>query len=69
MALVSLAQHYTRLGDDKYGCKQERLMMAGKMNTNIYCTREMAVCRFQPAFVKGGDKQNANVACNEVVSG
>ena len=68
MAIVSLALHYANLGDDKYGCTQERLMMGGSMNTNIYCTREMAVCRFQPAFVKGSDKQYANVACNEAVS-
>jgi hypothetical protein len=42
--------------------------MNGKMNTNVYCTREMAVCRFQPDFATGGNKQNANVACNETVS-
>lgn len=68
MAIVSLALHYAKMGDDKYGCRQERLMMSGKMNTNIYCTREMAVCSFLPGFVKGSDKQNANVACNEAVS-
>lgn len=42
--------------------------MSGKMNTNVYCTREMAACRFQPEFVTGRDKQNASVACNEAVS-
>ncbi|EUC31920.1 hypothetical protein COCCADRAFT_100038 [Bipolaris zeicola 26-R-13] len=65
MAIVSLALHYTKLGNDQWGCTQERLMMGGKMNTNVYCTREMAACRFQPGFVTGQDKQNASVACNE----
>lgn len=68
MAIVSLALHYTKLGNDQWGCTQERLMMSGKMNTNVYCTREMAACRFQPGFVTGQDKQNASVACNEAVS-
>jgi ABC-type multidrug transport system fused ATPase/permease subunit len=68
MAIVSLAMHYTKLGDDKYGCTQERLMMGGSFNTNIYCTREMAVCRFQPEFARGSDKQYSAVACNEAVT-
>lgn len=68
MAIVSVALHYTNLGDDEYGCTQERLMMGGSMNTNIYCTREMAVCQFEPKHVRGSDKQYANIACNEAVS-
>lgn len=67
-ALASIALHFTQKGNDQYGCSSERLMMGGKMNTNIYCTREMAACNFQPKYLKGTDRSNATVACNETVS-
>lgn len=38
------------------------------MNTNLYCTREMAACNFQPKVLKGKDRSNAAIACNEAVS-
>lgn len=43
-------------------------MMSGKLNTNKYCTREMAACNFQATYLKGSDKSNAAIACNETVS-
>jgi hypothetical protein len=38
------------------------------MNTNKYCTRQMAVCNFLPKFLEGSDRYIAEVACNETVS-
>lgn len=68
MAMVSLALHYTKQGNDKWGCTHERLMMSGKMNSNVYCTREMGACHYQPNFIRGSDKNNASIACSEAVS-
>jgi hypothetical protein len=68
-ALASIILHYTEKGDDQYGCRPERLMMTGKMNTNQYCTREVAACNYQPKYIQ--DKENLNqasIACNEAVS-
>jgi hypothetical protein len=42
-------------------------MMSGKMNTNQYCTREVAACNYQPKFIKK-NRQEASIACNEAVS-
>lgn len=67
-SLASLVLHYTRKGDDQFGCISETLMMSGKLNTNKYCTREMAACNFQATYLKGSDKSNAAIACNETVS-
>ncbi|KAH7389645.1 hypothetical protein DE146DRAFT_635349 [Phaeosphaeria sp. MPI-PUGE-AT-0046c] len=67
VSLASLVLHYTRKGDDDFGCISETLMMSGKLNTNKYCTREMAACNFQAAYLKGGDRSNASIACNETV--
>jgi hypothetical protein len=68
LAMVSLALHYTKEGDDQWGCTHERLMMSGSMNTNVYCTREMAACNYQPDFINDEEQGNASVACNEAVS-
>jgi hypothetical protein len=43
-------------------------MMSGKMNTNQYCTREMAACNYQPGFVPREDRENTSIACSEAVS-
>jgi hypothetical protein len=67
-ALSAVVLHYTKRGDDQWGCTSERLMMSGTMNTNIYCTREMATCNYQPGFIPKGDRENASVACIETVS-
>jgi Flp pilus assembly protein TadB len=67
-ALAALVLHYTEKGNDPYGCHSERLMMAGKMNTNKYCTREVAACSYQPKYIPRADRGNANLACNETVS-
>jgi hypothetical protein len=67
-ALAALVLHYTEKGNDPYGCTSERLMMGGKMNTNVYCTREMAACSYQPKYIPRADRGNANIACNETVS-
>lgn len=67
-ALASLVLHYTQKGDDAFGCKSETLMMTGKLNTNKECTREMAACNFLPKYLKGDDRSNAAIACNETVS-
>ncbi|KAF1922003.1 hypothetical protein BDU57DRAFT_584947 [Ampelomyces quisqualis] len=66
-ALGSLVLHYAQMGDDDFGCKSETLMMTGKLNTNKQCTREMAACNFLPEYLKGGDRSNAAIACNETV--
>jgi hypothetical protein len=66
-ALASLVLHYTKKGDDAFGCKSETLMMSGKLNTNKRCTREMAACNFLPKYLKGSDRDNAAIACNETV--
>ncbi|KAF1937301.1 hypothetical protein EJ02DRAFT_437955 [Clathrospora elynae] len=66
-AVASMVLHYTEKGNDQYSCSPQRLMMAGKMNTNQYCTREMAACSYQPKFLKAGDRGNAAIACNEIV--
>ncbi|KAF2849042.1 hypothetical protein T440DRAFT_144781 [Plenodomus tracheiphilus IPT5] len=66
-ALASIALHYTEKGDNQWGCTGERLMMGGKMNTNMYCTREMAACNFQPQYLRGDDRSNASIACNEAL--
>ncbi|KAH7084635.1 hypothetical protein BKA63DRAFT_499 [Paraphoma chrysanthemicola] len=67
VALASLAMHYSEKGSDQFGCDSETLMMAGKMNTNKECTREMAACNFLPRYVRGSDRSNAAIACNEAV--
>lgn len=66
-ALASIALHYTEKGNNQYGCTSERLMMGGKMNTNMYCTRETAACNFQPQYLRGNDRSNAAIACNEAL--
>jgi hypothetical protein len=66
-ALASIVLHYTEQGDDQYGCRPERLMMTGKMNTNQYCTREVAACTYQPKFIKKKHRETS-IACNEAVS-
>lgn len=66
-ALASIILQYAEKGDNQYGCHSERLMMGGKMNTNMYCTREMAACNFLSKYLKGHDRTNAAVACNEAV--
>ncbi|KAI8934339.1 hypothetical protein NX059_009075 [Plenodomus lindquistii] len=66
-ALASIVLHYTEKGDNQYGCTGERLMMGGKMNTNMYCTREMAACNFQPKYLRGNDRSDASIACNEAL--
>ena len=44
-------------------------MMTGKMNTNQYCTREVAACNYQPKYIQDKEKLNqASIACNEAVS-
>lgn len=67
-ALATFVLHYTKLGKNQYGCTAERLMMGGQLNTNMYCTREMAACKFQPKYLRAGDRSNAQIACNESVS-
>jgi len=67
-ALSAVVLHYTERGDDQWGCSSERLMMSGKLNTNQYCTREMAACNYQPGFVPRGDRENTSIACTEAVS-
>ena len=67
-ALAAIILHYTERGDDQWGCSSERLMMSGNMNTNQYCTREMAVCNYQSGFVPRGDRSNTSIACSEAVS-
>jgi hypothetical protein len=41
--------------------------MSGKLNTNKFCTREMAACNFLPKYASGVDRSNAAIACNETV--
>ncbi|KAH8696836.1 hypothetical protein GQ44DRAFT_124085 [Phaeosphaeriaceae sp. PMI808] len=70
-ALTSFALHFTKMGKDEYGCSPDTLMMNGKLNTNIYCTREMAACNFQSKNIKtiGNAYQGqVNQACNEAVA-
>ncbi|KAF2833435.1 hypothetical protein CC86DRAFT_389682 [Ophiobolus disseminans] len=67
-SLASLVLHYTMKGNDGYGCDSETLMMGGKLNTNKYCTREMAFCNFLPEWLEGDDRYNASIACNETVT-
>jgi hypothetical protein len=67
-ALSSLILHYTEKGSNEFGCNSERLMMAGKLNTNQFCTREMAACNFQSRYLTGSKKSLAGIACNEAVS-
>ncbi|CAN9419887.1 unnamed protein product [Alternaria alternata] len=67
-ALSAVVLHYTERGDDQWGCSSERLMMSGKLNTNQYCTREMAACNYQPGFVPRGDRENTSIACTEAVT-
>ncbi|KAI1584358.1 hypothetical protein PtrEW13061_008467, partial [Pyrenophora tritici-repentis] len=64
MALVSLILHYTKRGSDRWGCTSERAMMGGELNTNLYCPREMAACNYQPRFLKGTQRMNADITCN-----
>ncbi|KAF1849727.1 uncharacterized protein K460DRAFT_372165 [Cucurbitaria berberidis CBS 394.84] len=66
-ALASIALHYTEKGPDQYGCNPDVLRMGGKLNTNMYCTREMAACNFLPKYLKTKDRGNASVACNETL--
>jgi len=66
-ALASITLQYTEKGDNQYGCRSERLMMGGKMNSNMYCTRETAACNFLSKYLRGHDRSNATVACNEAV--
>lgn len=66
-SLASLILHYTKIGDDEYGCKGETLMMSGKLNTNLYCTREMAACRFLKKNLPATHQPNLTTACNETV--
>jgi hypothetical protein len=67
-SLASLVLHFTSKGNDQFGCVSETLMMSGSMNTNKFCTRETAACNFLPKYLKGNDRSNASVACNETVS-
>jgi hypothetical protein len=66
-SLASLVLHFTSKGDDQFGCVSETLMMSGSLNTNKFCTREMAACNFLPKYLKGNDRSNASIACNETV--
>jgi hypothetical protein len=66
-ALASLVLHFTARGDDPYGCTSETLQMSGKANTNKMCTREMASCNFLPQYLRGAEKDNNAIACNETV--
>ncbi|KAH6639350.1 hypothetical protein C7974DRAFT_129506 [Boeremia exigua] len=67
-ALVSIILHYTNKGDDAFGCRSETLQMAGRFNTNKYCTREMAACNFLPGYLSRGDRSNAALGCTEAVT-
>jgi hypothetical protein len=67
-ALAALVLHFTEKGNDQYGCNSERLATSGAMNTNLYCTREVAACDFLPKYISKADRGNANIACNEAVS-
>ncbi len=67
-ALVSIILHYTNKGDDAFGCRSETLQMAGRFNTNKYCTREMAACNFLSQHLSGADKDSAALGCTEAVS-
>ena len=67
-ALVSIILHYTNKGDDVFGCRSETLQMAGKFNTNKYCTREVAACNFLPKYLSKSDKGSAALGCAEAVS-
>lgn len=67
-ALVSIILHYTNKGDDAFGCRSETLQMAGKFNTNKYCTREMAACNFLPKYLSKSDKSSSSLGCAEAVS-
>ncbi|KAF9693893.1 hypothetical protein EKO04_008184 [Ascochyta lentis] len=67
-ALVSIILHYTNKGDDAFGCRSETLQMAGKFNTNKYCTREAAACNFLPKYLSKGDKSSAALGCTEAVT-
>jgi hypothetical protein len=67
VALASIILHYTEMGDDQYGCRPERLMMGGKMNTNQYCTREIAACRYQPKFIKKKQYEARSLTSLQVV--
>ncbi|RMZ66094.1 hypothetical protein GMOD_00005163 [Pyrenophora seminiperda CCB06] len=64
MALVAIILDYTKRGNDRWGCTSERLAMGGKMNTNLYCTREMAACNYQARFLTGKHRTNADIVCN-----
>lgn len=67
-ALVSIILHYTNKGDDEFGCRSETLQMAGKFNTNKYCTREVAACNFLPKYLPKADRSSAALGCTEAVS-
>jgi hypothetical protein len=68
-ALASLVLHYTEQGSDADGCRSRTWAVSGgKTNTNKYCTREMGSCNLLPAHLRGADRYNASVACNETVS-
>lgn len=68
-ALVSVILHYTNKGDDVFGCTSETLQMAGKFNTNKYCTREVAACNFLPKYLSNkSDRASAALGCAEAVS-
>ena len=68
-ALVSIILHYTNKGDDVFGCRSETLQMAGKFNTNKYCTREVAACNFLPKYLSNkSDRASAALGCTEAVS-
>ncbi|KAJ4333826.1 hypothetical protein N0V87_007302 [Didymella glomerata] len=68
-ALVSIILHYTNKGDDAFGCRSETLQMAGKFNTNKYCTREVAACNFLPKYLSNkSDRASAGLGCAEAVT-
>ncbi|KAH3957639.1 hypothetical protein HBH98_228690 [Parastagonospora nodorum] len=67
-ALASLVLHYTEQGSDADGCSSRTWAVSGgKTNTNKYCTREMGSCNLLPMHLRGADRYNASVACNETV--
>jgi hypothetical protein len=67
-SIAALALHYTKRGNNEFGCTSETLNMLGSSNTNEYCTREMAVCNFLPKYLSAGERDTAVLACNETVS-
>ena len=67
-SVAALALHYTKRGNNEFGCRSETLNMLGSSNTNEYCTREMAVCNFLPRYLSAGERDTAVLACNETVS-